>query len=42
VARELAVWPEMGQREKLWATTEAAAATVDEPELQAVLKAFRP
>lgn len=40
VAEEHAVWPEMHEREKLWTSPADAAERVDEPELQAVLRAF--
>lgn len=40
VAEERASWPEMHEREKLWTTPQDAAEKVDEPELQALLRAF--
>jgi len=39
---EQLAFPERGQREKLWTTPEDAADKVDEPELKALLRAFRP
>ena len=35
-------FPEQGQRDKLWIAPEDAADKVDEPELKALLRAFRP
>lgn len=40
VIEERAVWPEMHEREKLWTSPADAAERVDEPELQAMLRAF--
>ena len=42
VSEELAAWPEMHEREKLWTTPHDAADKVAEPELQALLRAFGP
>ncbi|WP_374470290.1 NUDIX hydrolase [Phenylobacterium sp.] len=42
VEAEADAWPEQGQREKLWTRVEDAAPRVDEPELQALIAAFRP
>ena len=39
---EQMAFPERGQREKLWTTPDAAAALVDEPELQDLIRGFRP
>ena len=39
---EQLAFPEQGQREKLWTTPEDAADKVDEPELKALIGAFRP
>ena len=39
---EQLAFPERGQREKLWTTPEDAADKVDEPELKALIRAFRP
>jgi len=35
-------WPERDQREKLWTTQAEAAELVDEPELQDLIRAFKP
>lgn len=42
VATEAEVWPEIGQRDKLWTGLEAAAELVQEPELAAILRVFAP
>jgi 8-oxo-dGTP pyrophosphatase MutT (NUDIX family) len=42
VSGERSVWPEAGQREKLWTTPQAAAELVQEPELAELLKTFAP
>jgi 8-oxo-dGTP pyrophosphatase MutT (NUDIX family) len=42
VTAEQLSWPEKDQRERLWTTPEAAADLVDEPELKALIRAFRP
>ena len=42
VAVELEDWPEKGQREKAWLGPEEASVLVEEPELQAIIGAFRP
>ncbi len=39
---EQMAFPEQGQREKLWTTVDDAADKVDEPELKALIRAFRP
>jgi 8-oxo-dGTP pyrophosphatase MutT (NUDIX family) len=39
---EFEVWPEVGQREKLWTAPAAAAELVGEPELAVILRAFAP
>ena len=39
---EADTWPEQGQRDKLWTTAADAASRVDEPELQALISAFKP
>jgi 8-oxo-dGTP pyrophosphatase MutT (NUDIX family) len=39
---EQLAFPEQGQREKLWTTPDEAAGLVDEPELKALLQAFKP
>jgi 8-oxo-dGTP pyrophosphatase MutT (NUDIX family) len=39
---EQGAWPEKDQREKLWATQAIAADLVDEPELKALIREFRP
>lgn len=39
---EQLAFPEQGQREKLWTTPDEAAERVDEPELKALIRAFRP
>ena len=41
VREELATWPESGQRQRAWFTLDDAAAIVQEPELRALLLAFR-
>jgi 8-oxo-dGTP pyrophosphatase MutT (NUDIX family) len=41
VTEERAVWPELGQREKLWVAPAQAGAMVDEPELQTLIVAFQ-
>jgi 8-oxo-dGTP pyrophosphatase MutT (NUDIX family) len=41
VREELATWPESGQRQRAWFTFQDAAAIVQEPELRALLLAFR-
>lgn len=40
--RERKSWPEKQVREKMWIAPEVAAGLVDEPELQALIAAFRP
>lgn len=40
VREELADWPERGQRERRWFEVHAAAAAVDEPELQALIRSL--
>jgi len=42
VALEHADWPEKGQREKHWLRPDEASVLVEEPELQAIIAAFRP
>jgi 8-oxo-dGTP pyrophosphatase MutT (NUDIX family) len=42
VATESDDWPEKGQREKLWLSPADAADRVDEPDLRAVIAAFKP
>ena len=42
VIAERGVWPEAGQRQKLWTTPAEAAALVQEPELGEILRAFSP
>lgn len=42
VATECTAWPELGQREKLWTGTQAAAELVQEPELAEILRLFAP
>jgi hypothetical protein len=42
VTDELAAWKEQHQRERRWFPLDAAADAVDEPELKALLRAFRP
>jgi 8-oxo-dGTP pyrophosphatase MutT (NUDIX family) len=42
VAEEHAEWPEMTEREKLWAPQGTAASLVDEPGLQVLINAFHP
>jgi 8-oxo-dGTP pyrophosphatase MutT (NUDIX family) len=42
VESEADVYPELGQREKLWAPLTEAARMVDEPELMVLLATFRP
>ncbi|MDB5447018.1 MAG: hypothetical protein JWQ97_2335 [Phenylobacterium sp.] len=42
VLAERDVWPEAGQREKLWTAPAQAAELVHEPELAAILRAFSP
>jgi 8-oxo-dGTP pyrophosphatase MutT (NUDIX family) len=42
VSTECKVWPELGQREKLWTGPQAAAELVQEPELAAILRLFAP
>lgn len=39
---ERAVWPEAGEREKLWTSPRLAVDLVDEPELKALIAAFAP
>jgi len=39
---EQLAFPEQAQREKLWTTPADAAERVDEPELKAILEAFKP
>jgi 8-oxo-dGTP pyrophosphatase MutT (NUDIX family) len=39
---EQMTWPEREQRQKLWTTQAEAAELVDEPELKALIRAFRP
>jgi 8-oxo-dGTP pyrophosphatase MutT (NUDIX family) len=41
VEREADVFPEVGQREKLWTSAEDAARLVDEPELMDLLATFK-
>jgi 8-oxo-dGTP pyrophosphatase MutT (NUDIX family) len=40
VTEERANWPEMHEREKLWTSPAEAAALVEEPELQALIRDF--
>ena len=42
VENEAEVYPELGQREKLWLSPADAARRVDEPELMVLLATFRP
>ena len=42
VKRELHIWPERRERERLWMTPQAAAERVDEPELKILLAQFNP
>jgi 8-oxo-dGTP pyrophosphatase MutT (NUDIX family) len=42
VSGEAADWPERSQREKHWTSPADAAAAVHEPELQALIAAFKP
>jgi len=42
VSNEREVWPERGQREKLWTRPAEAAELVEEPELAELLRAFAP
>ena len=42
VEREMANYPELGQREKLWLPAAEAARRVDEPELMVLLATFKP
>ncbi|WP_395671409.1 NUDIX hydrolase [Phenylobacterium sp.] len=42
VEREADAWPEKGQRDRQWTAPADAAAAVDEPELQALIAAFKP
>jgi len=42
VSAELEDWPEKGQREKHWLAADEASVLVEEPELQAIIAAFRP
>ncbi len=42
VEREAEDYPEVGQREKLWATITEAARLVDEPELMVLMATFKP
>jgi 8-oxo-dGTP pyrophosphatase MutT (NUDIX family) len=42
VLTEETTWREQGQREKLWTSPAEAADRVDEPELQALIRAFAP
>jgi 8-oxo-dGTP pyrophosphatase MutT (NUDIX family) len=39
---EQMVWPEHGEREKLWTSPGEAAELVDEPELKDLIRAFKP
>ena len=41
VEEEAADWPEAGERERRWFAPQEAAASVDEPELKALLAGFR-
>ncbi|WP_374524040.1 DUF47 family protein [Sphingopyxis sp.] len=40
VTRELGEWKEMDERERRWFTLDQAAASVDEPDLQAMIRSF--
>lgn len=42
VERELADWPERGERERRWFTAGEASGLVDEPELAELIRAFLP
>jgi len=42
VTRELADWPEQGQRQRRWFSLDEAAGSVDEPELADIIRAFSP
>lgn len=42
VKRELADWPERKERTRRWFATEEAAAAVEEPELQALIRSWAP
>jgi 8-oxo-dGTP pyrophosphatase MutT (NUDIX family) len=42
VANERGAWREMGQREKLWTSREAASELVDEAELKLLIASFEP
>lgn len=42
VEAEVDTWPEIGQRDRVWMTPADAADRVDEPELKALIGAFRP
>lgn len=42
VDEELKMWPESGQRERRWFAAEDAATAVEEDELAALIRAFRP
>ena len=42
VKRELHIWPEKRERERQWMEPKAAAASVDEPELKAMIAQFNP
>ncbi|WP_245620082.1 NUDIX hydrolase [Phenylobacterium immobile] len=42
VEAEAETWPEIGQRDRLWASLADAAERVDEPELKALISAFAP
>lgn len=42
VEAEAETWPEIGQRDRVWMTAADAADRVDEPELKALIRAFKP
>jgi len=42
VSSEHDVWPEVGQREKLWTTRRDAAERVHEPDLKVLIRTFKP
>lgn len=42
VKAEATMWPEHGQRDKLWTTVDEAAPLVIEPELRELIRAFAP
>lgn len=42
IRKHLKSWPEMGERERLWLTTDEAASRVAEPALAEILRNFRP